>query len=215
MKKLIIIGASGFGREIAWLAERINEKYAEWDIIGFLDDKEELKDAVIGGYKVLGKVQTANNYHDAYFVCAIGSASVRKKVITKINEMIPNAKYATLIDPTVQMSKRVEIGEGSMICAGNIITVDIKIGKHVIMNLDCTVGHDAVIGDFTTFYPSVNLSGITTVGECTELGTGSHIIQGINIGHNSIVGAGAVVIKDIPDKCTAVGAPAKPIKFFE
>lgn len=215
MKKLIIVGASGFGREIAWLAERINEKEAEWDILGFLDDNAELEGTVIGGYKVLGTVQAVKNYQDAYFVCAIGSASVRKKVITKINEMLPDAKYATLIDPTVQMSKRVEIGEGSMICAGNIITVDIKIGKHIIMNLDCTVGHDAVIGDFVTLYPSVNLSGITTVGDCTELGTGSHIIQGINIGHNTIIGAGAVVVKDIPDKCTAVGAPAKPIKFFE
>lgn len=215
MNKLIIVGASGFGREVAWLVERINEVEPKWDLLGFLDDNAELEGTAIGGYKVLGTVNAVKGFKDAYFVCAIGSASVRKKLITKINEILPGAKYATLVDPTVQMSNRVEIGEGSMICAGNIITVDIKIGKHVIMNLDCTVGHDAVIGDFVTLYPSVNLSGITNVGESTELGTGSHIIQGINIGYNTIVGAGAVVVKDLPDKCTAVGAPAKPIKFFE
>lgn len=215
MKRLIIIGASGFGREVSWLVERINQAQPQWDILGFLDDNEELMDQIAGGYKVLGCVEDVVKYPDAHFVCAIGSARIREMIISRINKIIPNVKYATLIDPTVQMSNRVEIGEGSMICAGNIITVDIKIGKHIIMNLDCTVGHDAVIHDFVTLYPSVNLSGITTVGECTELGTGTHIIQGVNIGSHTIVGAGAVVIKDLPDKCTAVGAPAKPIKFFD
>ena len=113
------------------------------------------------------------------------------------------------------MSKRIEIGEGSIICAGNILTVDIQIGKHVIINLDCTVGHDAVLHDFVTLYPSVNVSGITDIGECVELGTGMQIIQGKKVGAGSIVGAGAVVVKDIPDKCVAVGSPAKAIKFFD
>ena len=215
MNKLIIIGASGFGREIAWLAERVNKEKPQWEILGFLDDNEALKDQIVGGYPVLGGVADAVKYPEAYYVCAIGSARVREKIITKLGELLAEPHYATLIDPTVQMSDRVEIGEGSMICAGNIITVDITLGKHTIINLDCTVGHDAVVGDFVTFYPSVNLSGITTVGACTELGTGSHIIQGIHIGSHSVIGAGAVVVKDIPDKCTAVGAPAKPIKFFD
>ena len=111
------------------------------------------------------------------------------------------------------MSDRVFIGEGSIICAGSIITVDIRIGKHVILNLDCTVGHDACLEDFVTVYPSVNVSGNVLVEECAELGTGTQIIQGKKIGAQTIVGAGAVVVKDLPEKCTAVGSPAKPIKF--
>jgi sugar O-acyltransferase (sialic acid O-acetyltransferase NeuD family) len=113
------------------------------------------------------------------------------------------------------LSKRVSIGEGSIICAGTIITVDISIGEHVIINLDCTIGHDDTIQDYVTLYPSVNVSGNVVVGECTELGTGMQIIQGKNIGRESIVGAGAVIVRDIPEKCTAVGSPAKPIKFFD
>lgn len=107
------------------------------------------------------------------------------------------------------------IGEGSIICAGTILTVDISIGNHVIINLDCTLGHDDIIHDFVTIYPSVNISGNIVVGECVELGTGMQIIQGKNIGKESIIGAGAVVVRYIPDRCTAVGSPAKPIKFFE
>lgn len=83
----------------------------------------------------------------------------------------------------------------------------------MIINLDCTLGHNDVIGDFVTIYPSVNGSGNVSVGECCELGTGMQIIQGKSIGDYSIVGAGAVVVKNIPSKCTAVGSPAKPIKF--
>ena len=95
------------------------------------------------------------------------------------------------------------------------MTVNISIGEHVIINLDCTVGHDAILDDFVTLYPSVNVSGATRVGRCTELGTGVQIIEGKTVGSYSVIGAGSVVIKDIPERCTAVGSPAKPIKFFE
>lgn len=215
MKELIIIGASGFGREVAWLVERINVKEPSWVIKGFLDDNEAIHGLLIGGYPVLGGCEKACEYPDAYYVCAVGAAKVRRCIIKKLESLIPNPNYATLIDPSVLISDRVEMGCGCMICAGNIITVDIIIGNHVIVNLDCTIGHDAIIHDFVTLYPSVNVSGITEIDECVELGTGVQIIQGKKIGIETIVGAGAVVVKDLPEKCTAVGSPAKPIKFHE
>ncbi len=215
LKKLIIVGVGGFGREVAWLVERINEKKPAWDLLGFVDDNLALQSQLINGYKVLGTTDSVLNYTDTYFVCAVGNAVVRKKIIDKITSLNPDIKFATLIDPTVEMPKQVLIGEGSIICAHSIITVNIEIGKHVIINLDCTVGHDALLRDYVTLYPSVNVSGATVLDECTEIGTGTQIIQGKRVGHHSIVGAGAVVVKDIPDKCTAVGTPAKPIKYFE
>ncbi len=135
--------------------------------------------------------------------------------MSKIKNINPETHFATLIDPSVEMSDRVTVGEGTIICAHTIITVNISIGNHVIINLDCTIGHDSVLNDFVTLYPSVNVSGITTIGYCTELGTGMQIIQGITVGSHSIIGAGAVVVKNIPDKCTAIGCPAKPIKYLE
>ena len=132
----------------------------------------------------------------------------------KIKNSNSDIKFATLIDPSVEKSDYVTIGEGTIICAHTIITVNIEIGNHVIINLDCTVGHDDIIQDFVTLYPSVNVSGNVNIGHGSELGTGMQIIQGKKIGEYSIVGAGAVVVKDIPDRCTAVGSPAKPIKFF-
>lgn len=209
MKNLIIIGASGFGREVAWLVERINKVEPTWNLLGFADDNESIVGSYVNGYKVLCTSKQINEYRDSYFVCAVGASKVRKQIIEKLGDL----KFATLIDPTVEFSQSVEIGDGSIVCAHTILTVNIKIGRHVIINLDCTVGHDAVLEDFVTLYPSVNVSGITHYGECVELGTGSQIIQGKSVGKGTIVGAGSVVVKDLPDECTAVGAPAKPIKF--
>lgn len=210
MKDLYIIGAGGFGREVAWLVERINEVTPTWNIKGFIDDNESLWGTMEDAYKVVGGCEYLKTLGDVYAVCAVGSARVRKIIIDKLKDS--NVKFATVIDPSVIISKRVEIGEGTIICAGTIITVDIKIGNHVIINLDCTIGHDDVIADYVTVYPSVNVSGNVTVGECSELGTGMQIIQGKKVAPNTIIGAGAVVVKDCVESGTYVGSPAKKIK---
>lgn len=210
MKDLFIIGAGGFGREVAWLVERINEVNPTWNLKGFIDDNESLWGSVEGEYSVLGGCDYLNTLSNVYAVCAVGSAKIRKIIIGKLKNS--NVKFATLIDPSVLLSKRVEIGEGSIICAGTTITVDIKIGNHVIINLDCTIGHDDVIEDFVTIYPSVNVSGNVLIGECSELGTGMQIIQGKKVAPNTIIGAGAVVVKDCSESGTYVGSPAKKIK---
>lgn len=207
MKKLIIIGVGGFGREVAWLVERINEVKPTWELLGFVDDNEELHGTTVGGYKVLGNCDYLINT-DIYAVCAVGSSKIRKKIVQKLI----GAKFPILIDPSAIVSKNVTIGEGTIICAGAIITIDIEIGCHVIINLDCTIGHDSVLSDFVTLYPSTNVSGNIVLEECVEIGTGTQIIQRIRVGNSTIVGAGAVVIRDIPANCIAVGNPAKTIK---
>lgn len=215
MKDLIIFGASGFGREVAWAVERINKVEPTWNLLGFMDDNESIQGNEINGYRVLGKTADVGKYPDAYFVCAVGASRIREKIVSNMKAVNPNIKFGTVIDPSVEMSDFVTVGEGTIICAHTIVTVNIEIGSHVIINLDCTIGHDAALQDFVTLYPSVNVSGITNIGHAVELGTGMQIIQGKKIGDYSIVGAGAVVVKDLPEKCTAVGNPAKPIKFLK
>jgi sugar O-acyltransferase (sialic acid O-acetyltransferase NeuD family) len=212
MKDIVIIGAGGFGREVVWLIECINKVANEWNIVGFVDDNESIQGTVINGYKVVGNIEWLR-HQEFYVVNAIGDPITKKKVMERIKDSKNN--YPILIHPNVICSNKVKIGEGSIICAGNIITVNIEIGKHVIINLDCTIGHDAILGDYTTVLPSVNISGFVKTEECVSIGTSSAIIQGVTVGKNSIIGAGAVVVKDLPANCTAVGIPAKPIKFHD
>lgn len=212
MKDIVIIGAGGFGREVAWLIEEINKTTPEWNLLGFVDDNEKIQGTTINGYKVVGTVEWLKN-QELHVVSAIGDPLVKKTVLDKINDS--RNHYPVLIHPSVMYSDSVYFGEGTIICAGSILTVNIEIGKHVIVNLDCTVGHDAVIGDYSTVLPSVNISGFADIGERVSVGTGTAIIQGVSIGEKSVIGAGSVVVKNIPSNCTAVGAPAKPIKFRE
>lgn len=210
MKDLYIIGAGGFGREVAWIVERINSIKPTWNLKGFIDDNETLWGSTDGEYHVFGGCEYLSALEDVYAVCAVGSSNVRKKIIEKLKDT--SVKFATLVDPSVLYSNSVKIGEGAIVCAGTIITVDVNIGDHVIVNLDCTIGHDAVIDDFVTIYPSVNVSGNVLIGECSELGTGTQIIQGKKVISNTIIGAGAIVVKDCLESGTYVGSPAKKIK---
>lgn len=214
MKNIVIIGAGGFGREVQWLLERMNEKEKQWNLLGYIDDGVTVG-TIVDDLPVLGDITYLNETKEPLaVVCAVGSSKTRKKIIDKIinNE---NLEFPNVIDPSVQMSERICMGKGNIVCAGNILTVDIKIGDFNIINLDCTVGHDAVLHSYVTVYPSVNISGCVEADNETELGTGSHIIQGIHIGENTIIGAGSVVIREMPANCTAVGSPAKPIKFHD
>ena len=215
MKKLYIVGAGGMGRDTAWLAERMNSVKEEWSIEGFIDDDKTIHGTFRDDYPVLGGTDYFAGFdEEVWVVCALGNAKVRERVVAKLKKY-PYVHFATLIDPSVIKSKRVEIGEGTVICAGTIITVDVKIGNHVIINLDCTIEHDDIIEDYVTIYPSVNVSGNVTIEKGVELGVGTQIIQGKKIETGTIVGAGAVVIRDLPADCTAVGCPAKPIKYHD
>ena len=167
-----------------------------------------MQGAEIDGYKVVGSIAYLNSLSNVWAVCAIGNAMVRKMVIKRLK----NVHFAKLIDPSAKISDRASIGEGSIICAGSIITVDVHIGKHNIVNLNCTIGHDTVLSDFVTLYPNVNISGQVSIGELVEFGTGSQIIQGLKIATGANIGAGAVVVKNIEDDGIYAGCPARKIK---
>lgn len=209
MKDIVIIGAGGFGREVAWLIEDINNEKKEWNLIGFIDDNQKIRGKNLNGYEVIGGLDFLKVTKDVYYVCAIGNSRTRKKII---EENCKGIKAGILIHPSVIKSEFIDIKEGTIICAASILTANISIGRHVIINLDTTIGHDDIIEDFVTIYPSCNISGNVNVKKCSEIGTGTQIIQGIKVGENSIVGAGSVVIRDIQNNKVAVGIPAKEIK---
>lgn len=215
LKDIAIFGIGGFGREVLALIKDINKVTPTWNIVGFFDDGYE-KGLMINGYPTLGKAEDLNKWESPIsVVVSIGNSVIKKKVLDKITN--PLVDYPTLIHPSAWIgdSEYVEIGKGCIICAGNMITTNIKIDDFVILNLGCTVGHDSVIKKYSAFMPSVNISGEVTIGEGVYVGTGAKIINQLKIGEYTIVGAGAVVSKTLPASCTAVGVPAKPIKFHE
>lgn len=213
MEKIAIIGAGGFGREVKFLIDRINLKHPTYEIIGFYDDNTNLPD-VIHGIPFLGSIEDLIAREEPISLAlGIGIPAVKRKIVSRLNSC-NHFKYPALLDPSVVVSNdNVTIGDGSVVCAGVIITCNIKIENFVTLNLSCTVGHDTIIRSFASFMPSVNISGEVLIEEAVYIGTGAKIINQLEIGSDTVVGAGAVVSKSLPEKCTAVGIPAKPIKF--
>ena len=161
---------------------------------------------VLGGFEWFDK----NTAGDILAINAVGSPRSKKKLIEKA--ISKNVQFCSVIHPTAQMSPYIEIGKGTIITAGNILTTQIKIGDHVILNLDCTVGHDSIIEDYCTIAPGAHISGNVHFEKGVDFGTGAVINQGFTVGAWSIIGSGAVVVSDIPPNVTAVGIPAKVIK---
>jgi sugar O-acyltransferase (sialic acid O-acetyltransferase NeuD family) len=212
MKNIAIIGAGGFGREVKTILDSINSVSPTFNFLGFYDDGFE-KGEILNYFPVLGGVEDINTIMEPIaIVIAIGDPQIKKAIYDKINNT--NVDFPNIIHPNVLISKDfVELGVGNIICAGCIITCNIVIKDFVILNLMCTVGHDTTISSFSSFMPSINISGEVLIHEKVYVGTGAKIINLLEIGENTIVGAGAVVSKSLPANCTAVGIPAKPIKF--
>lgn len=214
MEKIVIVGAGGFGREVKMLIDQINEEKLLYEIEGFYDDDKNLDDT-INGLPLLGTLEDLSKRKDMVAV-ALGVAipKIKQQIIDRL--FMENFSFPTLIHPNVLIGKdSVKIGEGNIICAGNIITCNIVIENFVTLNLSCTTGHDTNIHSFSSFMPSVNISGEVIIGEAVYVGTGAKIINQLEIGKNTVIGAGAVVSKSLPSNCTAVGIPAKPIKFHD
>jgi len=206
-EKLYIFGAGAFGREIAWLAEEI------WPInlkISFLVDDEEYLRPPINGIPTM-LLEREVMPENSRYVIAIGHPESRRKVAKMFQER--DAKATTLVHPRTEMSRFVEIEGGTVICAGNVITTNIRIGQHVHVNLSCTLGHDVIIGEFSTLSPGVHVSGHVHIGRNVFVGTGANIINGTEasplvIGDGAIIAAGACVIRSVEPGALMAGVPA-------
>lgn len=194
LKKLVIIGASGHGKVIADIALKIG-----YEEIVFLDDNETLTECA--GFQVVGKSSQAVEI-DGDKIIAIGNAKIRERIQSTIETVI-------LIHPNAVISRRVEIGEGSVVMAGAVINSDVVIGKGCIINTGASVDHDCMIGDFAHVSVGAHVAGTCQIGERTWIGAGATVSNNVNICSDCMIGAGAVVIKDIDKAGTYIGVPAK------
>jgi sugar O-acyltransferase (sialic acid O-acetyltransferase NeuD family) len=204
-----IYGSGGFAREVAWLAEACGHHVA-----CFVDDDPSHVGRRLNDIDVVSPDVAAARFADAAIVVAIGNPTARRDVVSRA--VARGLRPATLIHPHVERSRWITIGSGAVICAGNILTTNIVIGDHVQINLDCTIGHDVTLDDFSTLAPGVHVSGCVRIGRRAYVGTGATIINGtldqpLIVGDDAVVGAGACVTRSVEPGTTVVGVPAKPL----
>ncbi len=207
-KKLCIFGTGGFGRETLLNVIDLykGSNIGINDLVCFVTETENQQMAKLLDVEVIPQSKFDPIKYDV--VIGIGDPVIRKRVAALLP---PTTSFRTIIHPSVIMSRWVNIGMGSIICAGVILTCGIKIGNHAQLNLNSTIGHDCRIGDFFSCSPGVNISGNCIIGDSVFIGTNSSLKEGVEICDNVKVGMGSTVIKDIREPGTYFGNPIKKI----
>src|SRR3989344_7257848 len=217
MQKIVIIGASGQGKNIALLLEQVGS----YDIIGFVDDDHLKKGSIVKGYPVMGSFaevfSSLYNIADNVAVAfSIGNSDVVERMVRQLKSMEKGIFFPNIVHASVQIDANgVRLGEGNIFNAYCVVAADITIGNFNHFNRCCSISHDTTIGDYNFVHAGVHPCGGLRMGSKNWLGVGSVVIQGVKIGKNTTIGAGAVVLKDVEDNAVMVGNPAKVLKYKE
>lgn len=207
MKRVLIVGAGGFGRELLAWCRHDPAHGKDWQIAGFLDDNP---DALKGYGKKAGIVGKITDYHPQpgeELLCAIGQPAVKRRVVESL--LAAGAVFRGYRHPSVILGDNVLLGRGVVLCPGVILTSDIMLGDYVLFNCHASAGHDVKVGAYSTVSGHCDLTGFVSLGEGTFLGSRATIIPSKKVGNGATVGAGAVVITNVPPGITVFGNPAR------
>jgi len=214
MRNIVVIGASGHGRVIIDAVERENR----FRIAGIIDTFKPVGYSCLG-YQVLGdelRLPVVIREHDICGgIIAIGDNWVRHEVADRIRCAVPDFEFVTVIHPSAQVARSARVGAGTVVMPGAIISANADIGEFCIVNTKASLDHDGRMGEFSSFAPAVTAGGEVTVKPFAAVLLGANIIHSISIGEHSVVGAGSLVLRDVPDRVLAYGLPARVIRTRE
>lgn len=204
--KIIVFGSSGHARSISVILERL-----DYEIVGFIDSYLPKGEKVLN-YRVIGDETILKNCIHEFevnkVVVGVGDINSRIKVVNLINEINPNIEFPTIVSPDSSVANYTKIGQGTVVFSNTFINVETKVGDFCVVNSGSIVEHNTIIGDYCTISPGANLGGDVDIKANTFIGSSATIIQKKKIGKNVVIGAGAVVTKDLPNNVLAVGIPA-------
>lgn len=209
--KIVIIGSSGHAK----VAVDVIEREGKYKIAGLIDSFKAAGE-VIFGYQVLGSEEKLAELVEEGGIAggfvAIGDNWKRHLMVEKIRSLVPKFKFVSAVHPSAQIAGGVTIGEGSVLMAGVIVNSDSRIGSFCILNTNSSLDHDCVMEDFSSLAPNAATGGNVMIGAFSAVSIGASIVHGHGIGRHTVIGAGAVVLDDVPDYCVAYGTPARVIR---
>ncbi len=213
---LVVVGAGGFGREVLDVVDAVNAAADApvWTVAGVVDDAPtpaNLAHLRARGVAHLGTTADLIGGGPAsrptHYLVGIGNPAVRRTVAERLDAA--GLTPATVVHPSVTFGHDVEVGAGSVLCAGVRITTHIRVGRHVHLNLNVTVGHDTTIGDYVSVNPLASISGDCVLEDQVLVGVAGVVLNGLRVGRGSVVGGSACVVREVPPGVVVKGIPAR------
>lgn len=200
---IVIVGAGGHGREVLDVVEACGQAF-----LGFVDDgSPDLEPLARRSVPLLGGREALEGL-DAAVVLGLGDSATRRRV----GEALGTLRWvAALVHPLASCGGDVDLGIGSVLCAGVRLTTHITVGRHGYVGPNATIGHDTTLADYVTVLPGATVSGDVHLGTGVCIGTGANLRQGVRVGEGAVVGAGAVVLTDVEAGDTVGGVPARSL----
>lgn len=206
MKKIYIVGAGGFGRELLWWIKDINKVAPTWEIMGFLDDEPSALDGYECDYKVVGSIKDWEPKKDEEFALALGSPELKRKIGGLLKSK--GAHFASIIHPTAMLSEFAKHGEGFIMFPYSKLSANSTVGDFVTL-LSSSIGHDTVIGDYSVISGNCSVIRNVIIGKDVFLAAGVCIAQDVHVGDGAYLGLGCVVLKDVKEGDMMFGNPAR------
>ncbi|NDA63689.1 MAG: serine acetyltransferase [Chitinophagia bacterium] len=210
MQDIAIYGAGGFGKEVACVLDKINEKEPTWNLLGFFDDGLPYGTPISRFGNVLGNCGSLNEWkRHLAIVFAIGNPKVLELLVSKIQN--PLVHFPNIIHPEVFFADSISftIGKGNLVVRGCSFSVDVTVGDFNQFNSISALAHDVSVGSYNVFMPLTRVSGETQIGNSNVFGLNTLILQGIKIGDRVRTGPGAVLMTKPKDGNLYMGNPAR------
>jgi sugar O-acyltransferase (sialic acid O-acetyltransferase NeuD family) len=206
MQKILILGTGDY----ASVAAEVIHETPGFQVVGFVENLDRARCQIrIEGLPVYWLEEAGALAGECKAVCSL--ATVRRRgYIEQASAM--GFGFATVIHPSARVPASARLGDGCFLEPGVILSTRTELGAHVRVNRGVTVGHDTLIGDYCTLQPGVNIAGRCRLGDGVYVGIGATVVDHISIGQLSVIGAGAVVLTDLPERVLAVGIPARAVK---
>jgi sugar O-acyltransferase (sialic acid O-acetyltransferase NeuD family) len=205
----LVIGAAGHAQEVAW---SLREQRAGDVELLFFDDRVAVGPLESGLGRVVGPIDAVGDHATAgaRLVLGVGLPALKARLVARVAPL--GLPWATVVHPAAIVGPHVEIGEGSYVAAGAVVTVNVRVGRFVTVNMHCQAAHDVEIAELATLHPGARLAGGVSVGRGAELGTAAVVLPGLTIGPGAVLGAGGVAVRSLPGARTYVGVPARALR---